>query len=133
MVSAADVIVEAVGRGKVYRDEIIEYCLAKGLPRSTIYRRLGSEVKRWSTLAMIKVERTDGDVAYLPWREELDEAFSKPSSPAFTFKLSETRANYDKSFVVEVVAREYSENCRAKVKIIPCSSRTEASEEFEVR
>lgn len=119
--------------GEALREEIIEYCLAKGLPRSTVYRRLGSEVKRWSALAMVGVKRADKDVAYLPWRKELDEAFSKLQSPTFTFKLSETGADNYKSFVVEVGAKEYSENCRAKVKIIPCSTKTEGSEEFDVR
>jgi hypothetical protein len=128
--SLTDELSAAVGEGWVRRSEIGEYMRAKGFQDSSTTRSLGSAVKRWGSLS--KIEVSSGETCYIP-REDaydlLDDAFRRPSSNRFSFKLRSSfhgmsrRTDYAVPIQIDVVANESSTNCKAKVKATPFGDR----------
>jgi hypothetical protein len=128
--SLADELGAAVAEGWVRRSEIGRYMRAKGVQDSSTTRSLGSAVKRWGSLSEIEV--SSGETCYIP-REDaydlLDDAFGRPTSNRFTFKLGSSfhgmsrRSDYAVPIRVVVVANESSTNCKAKVRAIPFGDR----------
>lgn len=130
MGSLADELSAGVKAGWVRRSELGEYMRAKGFQDSSTTRALGTAVKKWGYLSRIEVPYQE--TCYIP-REDaydaLDDAFGRPSSKRFAFKLRSSflgmsrRTDRAIPIQVDVLAKETSTNCKTKVRAIPFGDR----------
>lgn len=130
MGSLADELSAGVKAGWVRRRELGDYMRSRGVQDSSMTRALGTAVKRWGYLSRIKVSYRE--TCYIP-REDaydaLDDAFGRPSSDRFAFKLRSSflgmsgRTDHAIPIQVDVTANESSTNCKAKVRAIPFGDR----------
>jgi hypothetical protein len=136
--SIADALSAGAVEGRMTRRELGEYMKGKGFQDSAISRGLGLAVAKWGTLAKIKVpfrnESTsrveDGYVPCDGAYESLDELMRRPANSRFTFRLGGSSfrgvgRHLDSPIAlhVDVVAKESSTNCKAKVNAVPFGDR----------
>ncbi|MDG6909644.1 MAG: hypothetical protein JRN08_04675 [Nitrososphaerota archaeon] len=128
MGSTAEVLDAAVESGRVTRRELGSYLEGKGIRSSSISRALGPAVKKWGRLAKVKllsdVETNDTEDGYIPNFVGANKLFKREASDKFLFgpdlaSLKGLYAPYDHPLFVDVTAREFAANCRAKVTVFP--------------
>jgi hypothetical protein len=125
MGSIAEELSAGVRQGIIRRRELGLHLARKGFQASAVSRSLGQAVEKWGTLSKIGI--ASGETCYVPCDgpyDALDEFFERPESSRFTFRLRRSfhgmsRYSRETQLLADVVAKESSTNCKAKVAVIP--------------
>lgn len=118
---SGDVVLSAVSNGKHTKQEIVQYCQSQDVPKTSAYRTIASQVKRWGSLSSLNIDSSHRPI-YVHRGPALEKLFDwmERSTPDFSADLLSERYRLGLGVSIETKANFRAKKCTVRVAVVYC-------------